>query len=249
MSTKSTKVKTIGILGGMGPEATLLFYEKIVKLTKAEKDQEHIPTLIYSNTKIPDRTSCILKGKHEKIIKELQKSAKILERGGVDFITIPCNTTHYYIKEIKESIKIPVLDMIKETAKHIHEEYKEEKKVVLLATSGTIFSQLYQNKFKNFGIKIIIPEKKVQEEEVMIAIYNVKANKQLEKSRRLIEKVMKNLRKRHKIKVIILGCTELPLLFRDEEKDTQKDTHTIDPMDILARIAILKAGGKIRGEE
>lgn len=240
MPSTTTQVKTIGILGGMGPEATLLFYEKIIKFTKAKKDQEHIPTFIYSNTKIPDRTSCILKGKHQKIIKELQTSAKVLENSGASLITIPCNTSHYYLKEIKASVKIPVLDMISETAQHINKNYKKERKIGLLATSGTLQTKIYQKEFKPLGITLVIPGEKDQRK-VMRAIYNVKASGFSEESKILLEKVIKNFRERYGIKLIVLGCTELPLLFREE-----KHPMIIDPMDILARTAIERAGGELR---
>ena len=100
MLIKIKMIKTIGILGGMGPEATAYFYQKIIKFTNASKDQGHIPTLIYSNPQIPDRTEAILKNKHGKIVYQLQCAAKTLEKAGADFIVIPCNTAHFYIKEI-----------------------------------------------------------------------------------------------------------------------------------------------------
>ena len=240
-----SKTKIIGILGGMGPEATLFFYEKIIKFTKANKDQEHIPTLIFSNTKIPDRTNAILKKDHKRIIKELTNTAKILEKSGAKFIVIPCNTAHYYINEIRRSVKIPVLDMIEETAKYISKKNKKiGKNIGLLATKGTLSTEIYQNKFKDFGINILIPKKETQEK-VMKAIYDIKANGPSKESRKLIDEAIKELREENKVKLIILGCTELPLLFKKSITENIK-RGIIDPMDILAKKAILKAGGKIK---
>ena len=108
-------MKTIGILGGMGPQATLFFYQKILNLTPAEKDQDHIPTLIYSNSQIPNRTEAILNDQLEMTRKSLVDSARVLEDGGASFIVIPCNTAHHWIEDIKQAVSISVVDMIEET--------------------------------------------------------------------------------------------------------------------------------------
>jgi len=100
---KRWAMKTIGIIGGMGPLATVHLFERIVLRTKAEKGQDHIRVLIDSNTNIQDRTKAIL-GIGESPVKELVNSAKILENSGADFLIMPCNTAHYFIDEIKKNI-------------------------------------------------------------------------------------------------------------------------------------------------
>ena len=130
-------MKTIGIIGGMGPLATVHLFERIVLRTKAEKDQEHIRVLIDSNTNIPDRTKAIL-GNGKSPVKELVNSAKILENGGADFLIMPCNTAHYFIEEIKKNISIPFINMIEESVKFTYDKYGKEAVVGIMATDGTI---------------------------------------------------------------------------------------------------------------
>jgi aspartate racemase len=103
-------MKTIGMIGGMGPLATVHLFERIVLRTKAEKDQDHIRIIIDNNTNIQDRTKAIL-GYGESPVKELVGSAKMLEKSGADFLIMPCNTAHYFIDHIKKNIKIPFINM------------------------------------------------------------------------------------------------------------------------------------------
>src|SRR3989344_7801451 len=100
---KSPLSKTIGIIGGVGPEATLDLYRWIIKLTPAKKDQDHIPTLIYSLPQIPDRTQALLYG-GEDPLPYLVKAAKVLKRGGADFLIIPCNTAHAFIDQLQKQV-------------------------------------------------------------------------------------------------------------------------------------------------
>ena len=106
--------RLIGILGGMGPEATLDLYRHILALTPASKDQDHIRVLIYSNPKIPDRTMAIAE-EGESPLDSLVESAMLLERAGAEMIAMPCNAAHYYLPGMQKKLEIPVLDMVGET--------------------------------------------------------------------------------------------------------------------------------------
>src|SRR4030042_3354613 len=139
--------KIIGILGGMGPEATIDLFYKIIKSTPAEKDQDHLRIIIDNNPKIPDRTAAIL-GKAEDPLPALQETAQNLEKAGADFIIIPCNTAHYFLSSIQESVNIPVLNMLEETAKETKKRIPQIKKVGLLASIGVYKSEIYHQHFK-----------------------------------------------------------------------------------------------------
>jgi aspartate racemase len=115
----------------MGPMATVFFYKKLLELTPAKKDQDHIETVIYSNTKIADRTQCISKKNFDSIVLDLIKSAKLLEKCGIDIIVMPCNTAHYFAKDIQKSISIPFINMISETVKYLIS-FKGIKKIGVL---------------------------------------------------------------------------------------------------------------------
>ena len=226
--------KIIGILGGMGPEATIDLFYKIIKFTPAEKDQNHLRIIIDNNPKIPDRTAAIL-GKGEDPLPALQETARNLERAGADFIIIPCNTAHYFLSSIQESVKIPILNMIEETAKETQKKNSSIKKVGLLASIGTYKTKIYHQHFKKFNIEVISPEEK-DKEEVMKAIYAVKAGDLSEKIKKNILKIAQKLITKG-AEVIIAGCTEIPLILKEGDVSVP----IIDPTRVLAETAVRKA--------
>lgn len=221
--------KTIGILGGMGPEATIYFYQKILNFTPAQADQDHIRTLIYSNPKVPNRTQAILNNQLEATAKILGESAKILEEGGASFIVMPCNTAHLWMQDIRAAVTIPVFDMIEEAVRYLAHE-RQLKQVGLLATVGTIQTKVYQDKSHAFALEILVPND-AWNQRIMTVIEEVKKG---HKSPALFEEIetVKMWFQEQGIFHLILGCTELPLVF---EKPVDWAT---DPMDILAKLAV-----------
>jgi aspartate racemase len=226
--------KIIGILGGMGPEATVDLFYKIIKATDAKKDQEHLRIIIDNNPKIPDRTAAIL-GKGETPLPLLQRTAQNLEKAGANFIVIPCNTAHYFIPAIENSIQIPVLNMIEETLKDIKEKSPYIKKIGLLATMGICKTGLYDQYFKKYNIAGISPGGK-SIAKIMEAIYAVKADKLSRNIKESMLKIAGDLIN-NGAEAIIAGCTEIPLILK------QKDIPVplIDPTNILAKAAVKKA--------
>ncbi|KUJ98666.1 MAG: Aspartate racemase [Thermococcales archaeon 44_46] len=225
--------KVIGILGGMGPLATVDLFKRIVLKTPAKKDQDHPRIIIYNNPKIPDRTAYIL-GKGENPLPELIDSAKKLESWGADFIIMPCNTAHYFADEIQKAIKIPLINMVEETAEYI--KTLNLKKVGLLATDGTIKGMVYHNALLKRGIEIAVPDKNGQRE-LMDAIYEgIKAGN-LEWGREKMLEIAKKLEKRGE--GLIAGCTEVSVVLRQEDFDIP----LIDPMDVIAEKAVKLAIG------
>ncbi len=226
--------KIIGILGGMGPEATIDLFYKIIKFTSAEKDQDHLRIIIDNNPKIPDRTAAIL-GKGEDPLLALQQTARNLEKAGADFIIIPCNTAHYFLPSIQESVKIPILNMIEETAKETQKRIPQIQKVGLLASIGVYETKLYHQRFKKFNIEVISPEEK-DKEEVMKAIYAIKAGDLSEGVKKSILKIAQELIDRG-AGAIIAGCTEIPLIIKEGDISVP----IIDPTQVLAKAAVQKA--------
>jgi aspartate racemase len=226
--------KIIGILGGMGPEATIDLFYKIIKFTPAEKDQDHLRIIIDNNPKIPDRTAAIL-GKGGNPLPALQETAKNLEKAGADFIIIPCNTAHYFLSSIRESVRIPVLNMIEETAKETQQRMPQIKKVGLLASIGVYKSETYHQHFKKFNIEIISPQEK-NKEEIMKAIYTIKAGDLSKRVKKNILKIVQKLIDKG-AEAIIAGCTEIPLILKEGDIPVP----LIDPTQVLARIAVQKA--------
>ncbi len=230
--------KIIGILGGMGPEATIDLFTKIVKGTKVKKDQDHLRILMDNNPKIPDRTLAI-QGKGPSPLPHLIRSAKLLEKAGADFIIIPCVTAHYYYEPLKRKIRIPILHIIEETVKFMEQKYKEIQKIGLLATAGTLRTGLFQKAFSSTGTELITPSPEIQERWVMKAIYGKKGIKVIgpsEESKALMLKAAESLIQKG-AQAIIAGCTEVPLVLKEGDISVP----VIDPVSILARAAIVKA--------
>lgn len=226
--------KVIGILGGMGPEATIDLFYKIIKLTPAEKDQDHLRIIIDNNPKIPDRIAAI-SGKGEDPLPALQETARNLEKAGADFIIIPCNTAHYFLPSIQESVKIPILNMIEETAKETQKRIPQLQKVGLLASIGIYETEIYHQQFKKFNIVVISPEEK-DKEEVMNAIYAVKAGDLSNEVKGNIIKIAQKLIDKE-AEAIITGCTEIPLILKEGDVSVP----IMDPTRILAKAAVQKA--------
>jgi len=226
--------KIIGILGGMGPEATIDLFYKIIKSTPAGKDQEHLRIIIDNNPKIPDRTAAIL-GKGEDPLPALQETARNLEKAGADFIIIPCNTAHYFLPLIQESVKIPILNMIEETAKETQKRISQIQKVGLLASIGIYETEIYHQQFKKFNIEIISPEEK-NKEEVMKIIYIVKTGNSSEEIKKNILKIAQKLIDKG-AEAIIAGCTEIPLILKEGDVSVP----IIDSTQVLAKVAVQKA--------
>lgn len=217
----------LGIIGGMGPLATCDFFQKIINITHADKDQEHLHIMIDNNTNIPDRTDYIL-GKGEDPRIELIRSAIRLENMGADYIAIPCNTAHYFYDDIIKYTKVKVLNMIEETALYLKDTCSQNEDYLLLATKGTYETNVYNNIFQKFGLNIIEPKDK-DKDAIMDWIYEVKSSK-FDVTPRDFE-ILTNKYIKDKDIPAILGCTELSTL-ADKIDLTIK---YIDSMDVLAK--------------
>lgn len=222
--------KVVGIIGGMGPLATVDLMNKIIFYTPAMKDQDHIHIIVDNYSQIPDRTTAIL-GKGTDPTPFIIQSAQRLENAGADFLAIACNTAHFYFKSIKNSVSIPILHMPLETACYLHE--NNLSRVGLLATDGTINTGLYQHSCRAYDINVIVPDIEMQKE-VMEGIYAIKGS-DLEKGRLYLSKVANKLINRG-AEAIIAGCTEIPLVLKSSQ-----DICVIDPTEILAKTVIKTA--------
>ena len=150
--------KIIGILGGMGPEATADLYYRIIRATPAKKDRDHPRTIIYSNTKVPDRTAAII-GEGPSPLGEMVTAGAALEQAGADFLIIPCNTAHFFIDDLRAKLGIPVLDMIELTAEAFVDRLPDARSAGLIATDGTVKSGIYERRFSDKGVDIVVPSR------------------------------------------------------------------------------------------
>jgi aspartate racemase len=202
--------RVIGILGGMGPEATVDFFREIIRVTPAKKDQDHIPIIVYSDPRIPERTAAILHG-GEDPAPFLIKAAVSLEEAGAGILAMPCNTAHYYLPRLKSAVGIPVLSMIEETFLSVRAQIGDAGVVGLLATRGTILSEVYHGVFARHGMKVLTPDAGDQER-LQQGILLVKAGDYDPRRQDTFEVIGSHLAAAG-AEVVILGCTEIPLGF------------------------------------
>lgn len=228
--------KKLGIIGGVGPLATMFIGEMIVRLTKASKDQEHVHTIIDNDTSIPDRTAYILDTTKENPVPVMQRDTVKLASIGAEIICIPCNTAHTFYAELAEASPVPVLHMIRETAKRAAQ--RGAKRVGILATDGTLFSKVYQHALIEQGIEPVLPNKETQADLMSIIYDYVKAGNDVTAEQwATIANEMKALN----CDKVILGCTELSIV----NKELKLGDFYIDSLIVLAEAAIEQCGYEV----
>jgi aspartate racemase len=222
--------KTIGVIGGMGPQATVDFFQKILDNTRVERDQDHIHAIIDNNPQIPDRTAFFL-GKGESPLKSLVNSAVKLQLMGAELLAMPCNTAHYFYDEIVKYIDIPFINMIDEVAAGIRAKNPSVKRVGLLATKGVYSMGIYSRYLQKYGIEAVIPSEEGKEV-ISSTIYTIKKDLSLVDPSG-INKVIEDMIK-DGVDTIILGCTELPIIV----DKYQRGPDYIDSTAVLAKRAV-----------
>jgi len=231
--------KTIGILGGMGPLATADLFRKIVTMTKAGCDNDHIRIYIDDNASIPDRTAAILSGGQDPT-PIMADSLKKLEACGADCIIMPCNTAHYFLPRLQAMTQVPFLSMLEATAKTCAAAFPG-KTAAILATKGTLATGLYEEALKAQGVRYLVPNAEEQDALMRVIYDGVKADAAPEAYRADMEGVMETLAARG-ADYFILGCTELPVA-ADLLELTQP---MIDPTTELAKAAITFCGYQVK---
>lgn len=228
--------KIIGILGGMGPEATADLYMRIIRATHVEKDQEHFRVIIDSNAKVPDRTPAIL-GTGPSPLPVMLETGLNLQRAGADFIIMPCNTAHYFHDRLQAGLEIPVLHMIRLSAEDTRRRHPNVGKAGLLATDGTLASRLYHESYGDQGIEIVAPSDESQRD-VMKAIYRHIKRGDLETGGKMLHRVAHELMDAG-AEAVICGCTEVSLVLHDGDLTVP----VVDPLQVLAEKAVELARG------
>ena len=223
----------LGVIGGMGPLATVKFYDKVVLNTDAHNDNEHIDLVVLNHSTMPDRTRCIIEKKDLEFLNVIKKDLEILDNIGVDVVAIPCNTSHYFYDEFSKYTNLKIINMIEETILEIKR--RRVKQVAVFGTIGTLNSKVYDKYAQKYGIEV----KELSDEDknsVMDIIYKIKETNNLE-NKEFIEILNKYC---DKDTIGIIACTELSLL------DICKSINTIDALDVLVNKSIELTGAKIK---
>ncbi|MGN1032966.1 MAG: aspartate/glutamate racemase family protein [Intestinibacter sp.] len=229
---------TVGVMGGLGPMASVYFYKMVLDMTDAKIDQDHVDMIITNRATTPDRSAYILGESDDNPVYVLVDDAQKLEKFGVDFIVITCNTAHYFYDKINKSVNIPVLSIVEETVKYAKK--NGHKKLGILATTGNIKTRLYQNMCERFQMGYFILDDERQKKVMEIIYDDIKSGKpaDMNKFNELVDHLKEN-----GCDGIVLGCTELSILKNDNNLDSD---FYIDSLEVLARQTIIKSNRKVK---
>lgn len=226
----------LGVLGGMGPQATQIFYQRIIDRTDADRDQDHLPALILSDTAMPDRTAALLEGRGEEVFRRMLDDALLLERSGCTVLAIPCNTSHYFADRLQEELHIPLLHMVRLATGRLRA--RGVKKVAVLATQGTITTGIYQKECDLLGLESWQPDPATQKLVTEIIYDEIKKGER--GSREKFAAIDRAVRSAG-CDGAVLGCTELSV-YRSYHSLPE---FYLDAMEVLAEECILRCGKKL----
>ncbi|MBT7259811.1 MAG: amino acid racemase, partial [Desulfobacula sp.] len=225
------KEKIVGILGGMGPEATVDLMQRIIHLTPAQDDMDHIRCIVDNNPKVPSRIKAIIEGNGDDPGPCMADMGKRLESWGAHFLVIACNTAHYYYDAVQNAVNIPVINLIDLVSSHVKNNFPEHDKVGILASPAVAMTGLYSKRLKKLGIEDIWPDPDYQESLLNIIKEvkkgNTDSNIQDSNIQDAYIKVCENLKKKE-AQIAIIACTELSAIGCD------LPINTIDAAQVLA---------------
>lgn len=228
-----------GVLGGLGPAATVHFLRRVVELTDAARDQDHVDLLVWQHGSIPDRSG-FLRGANESPEPALVADAGALERAGATFIAVPCNTAIVWVEQMRAAVGIEVLDTVDETVAAAREVVPGLSRLGLLATDGTLSAGTYAAAARRAGIELVVPDPDVQRETMSVIYDGVKAGVPVPRSR--FDALVEHLRGKG-AEAVALGCTELSVLRGELGVD---DPTVVDSLDAVAVATIRRAGARLR---
>ena len=226
--------RALGILGGMGPLAGATFALRMVQLTEAAVDQDHIPTILCNDPRIPDRSSAMLQG-GESPLPAMQRGIRLLEAAGAGCIAVPCNTAHLWFDDLKGATRLPVLNIAEAVVQNLRRHSVVQGKVGVLGTPATLALGLYQRALEQAGYEAIVPEADDVQRHCVASIAAVKAG-QIDAAWEPAAQGIRALVARG-AQAVVLGCTELPLAVPHHRRGAF-DCVITDSIDALALAAI-----------
>lgn len=225
--------KILGVLGGMGPLATVDFLQKLIEETRASRDQEHVPVIAYSVPQMPDRPSAII-GHGESPLPHMLAGLCTLKGAGVQAIAIACNTAHYWYEDLVQQGGLPILHMADAACVELTGGQTPIGRAGLIATRGTVAAGFYQARFAARQIECVLSSERDQDTLVLPAIECVKRN-DLARAHALATQAARHLLDQG-AQAIVLGCTEIPLAI--EYQPSNISGHCIDATRALARACV-----------
>ncbi|MDO8148755.1 MULTISPECIES: aspartate/glutamate racemase family protein [unclassified Isoptericola] len=231
----------VGVIGGVGPLATAYFLQRVVQLTDAARDQEHVDLVVLNHATIPDRTDFVLGRSTDDPGPVLARDAARLEAFGVRFLVMPCNTAHYFTQQVLDAVTVPFVSIVDVTVTAARARVPDLTRVGLLATAGTVASRVYDHAFAAHGIDVVAPDEADQERVNAVIYEQVKAGRPADPD--ALRQVAARLVDRG-AGVVVLGCTELSVAAVDH--GLLDEPPFLDSMDELVRATITRAGHRVR---
>jgi len=205
----SGATKTVGVLGGMGPAATLDFFARALQASHAKRDQDHIRLIIDCNPSVPDRNDAVA-GKGPSPAPALAEMARGLERAGAELLVMPCNAAHAFLADIETATKLPIISIIDVTVEQTRRAVPRAQRVGVLAASGCIDSGLYQKALAAHDIQTLVPEGDARDR-FMATLYRIKSGDLCAEVRTHMRAIADELIASG-AEAIIAACTEVPLV-------------------------------------
>jgi len=203
--------RTVGVMGGMGPDATVDFMSKVIAMTDSGRDQDHVHMIVDQDPTVPNRQAAISSGKDD-VSPRLAAMALRLENAGADFLVMVCNTAHVFLGGVREATNIPFISIIDESVAEIERLCAGAKTVGIMATDGCIDTNIYQDAVVASGRTPLVPAE-AELRQLMDLIHAIKAGDQGNEVAKGMEAVARALVDRG-ADVIIAGCTEIPIVFQ-----------------------------------
>jgi aspartate racemase len=222
----------LGVLGGMGPAATVDFLAKLVRLTAAARDQDHVPLIVLSDPRVPDRVAPIMEGRGPSPLEALRRGIRTLEQAGAQCIAIPCHTAHYWYDAMVETARVPILHIVDAVIADLARRDLADRRLGLLATAATLKAGFYQERLRAAGYACAVPAADTMAECVLPAIALVKQNRAAAAAP-LLSQAVRHLREQG-VGTVLLACTELPIAL----PAAPEEPACLDATEALARACV-----------
>lgn len=226
-------MKTLGIIGGMGPLATAYFMELVVRMTDARTDQEHLDILVYNRPSVPDRTAFLLGQSTDDPTPAILEMAQALTGWGAGVLATPCVTAHNFLNVLQPAVSVPILNMVDGVSAYL--KARGVQSAGLLATSGTVHAGIFQRSLAAHGIACALPDADGQAQVMRFIYQDIKAGRPVD------QEAFGRVARALDAEVCILGCTELSLI----KQAGLPQGRFLDALEVLAQEAILACGGKV----
>jgi aspartate racemase len=205
---------TVGVLGGMGTEATIDFMADVLKLTGAGRDQDHIHLIVDQNPKVPNRQEAIRSGRDD-VGPALAAMARRLQEAGADFLVMPSNSAHAFEDSIRDATAVPFVSIIEVCVQALREACAGGKRIALMATDGLVATGLYQRALQRAGFEVLLPDVPEQER-LMALIHRIKGGDKQRDVACTMAELGRSLTDRG-AEAVLAACTEIPLVLEAAE--------------------------------